>query len=277
MRRVVSDQITALNALAEVVKRQSGLVDMSGPGVHLAAGKKDPGPGKAEGAAVPAPQDKTAGAPREAKEQRSVKTPPEPAPVVNPQPRAATPVPAFPSLSDAPVVQPVSTIRGRPVDSLLKSAALPGSADLLPRLQGQVTTVAIDPRGRTNGGGRASVSRETEILVSKLNSVARDLIEAVDGKLADDLERRFNGGESHVYTHRLFQARGQRLFADVQQRYGRERVMRGRVDAFIRLFERLLDTVAESQKGDELVDACLNSESGKVYLMLAQATGRLNA
>ena len=39
--------------------------------------------------------------------------------------------------------------------------------------------------------------------------------------------------------------------------------MRTRVDSYIRLFERLLDTVAEAPKGNQLVEACLASESGK--------------
>ena len=53
-------------------------------------------------------------------------------------------------------------------------------------------------------------------------------------------------------------------------------MVRGRVDAYMRLFERLLDTFAETPQGDQLVDACLASESGKLYLLLAQASGRIS-
>jgi hypothetical protein len=35
MRQVVADQISALNALADVVKRQSGALDLSGPGIYM--------------------------------------------------------------------------------------------------------------------------------------------------------------------------------------------------------------------------------------------------
>jgi hypothetical protein len=45
MRRVVADQIAALNSLAEVVRRQSGITDFSGPGI--APGRaREPSPGK---------------------------------------------------------------------------------------------------------------------------------------------------------------------------------------------------------------------------------------
>ena len=60
-------------------------------------------------------------------------------------------------------------------------------------------------------------------------------------------------------------------------RYESERLIRDRIDGYVRLFERLLDTVSETPQGEQLVDACLASESGKLYLMLAQASGRLTA
>jgi len=65
------------------------------------------------------------------------------------------------------------------------------------------------------------------------------------------------------------------MYNMVKQGYYQERLIRGRVDAYIRLFERLLDTVSETPQGSSMVDACLASESGKLYLLFAQAAGRL--
>ena len=42
MRQVVADQISALNALADVVKRQSSALDLSGPGIYMPSGRGDP-------------------------------------------------------------------------------------------------------------------------------------------------------------------------------------------------------------------------------------------
>jgi hypothetical protein len=44
MRRVVADQISALSALAEVVKRQAGALDISGPGLSLNRNRRDTTP-----------------------------------------------------------------------------------------------------------------------------------------------------------------------------------------------------------------------------------------
>ncbi|MFN0191206.1 MAG: hypothetical protein ACKVP5_04410 [Aestuariivirga sp.] len=114
-----------------------------------------------------------------------------------------------------------------------------------------------------------------EALTAKINAAARELAEAIDGSLAKDLEKEYAGGEAHVYVHRLFLARGGRLQRSVAERYGKERLVRGRVDSYVRLFERLLDIASGLKSGDSVVDACLASEAGQIYLMLAQAAGRL--
>jgi hypothetical protein len=120
------------------------------------------------------------------------------------------------------------------------------------------------------------LSREAETLTRKLNSAARDIVEAIDGDLPRDLEKRFTAGEGNVYTIRLIEDRAKSLPKLIERRYKSERLVRGRVDAYMRLFERLLDTFAETPQGDQLVDASLASESGKLYLLLAQASGRIS-
>jgi hypothetical protein len=42
MRRVVADQIGALSALADVVKRQAGALDLSGPATAVTRGRREP-------------------------------------------------------------------------------------------------------------------------------------------------------------------------------------------------------------------------------------------
>jgi hypothetical protein len=120
------------------------------------------------------------------------------------------------------------------------------------------------------------LSREAETLTRKLNSAARDIVEAIDGDLQRDLEKRFTAGEGNVYTLYLIEDRARGLPKLIERRYKSERLVRGRVDAYVRLFERLLDTFAETPQGDQLVDASLASESGKLYLLLAQASGRIS-
>jgi hypothetical protein len=121
------------------------------------------------------------------------------------------------------------------------------------------------------------VSKEMETLGQKLNGSCRDLVEAIDGSLPRDLERKYANGERDVYTRRVFEGRGKRLERTITERYKGDRLVRGRVDSYVRLFERLLDTMSSSPKGETLVEACLASESGRIYVMLAEIAGRIPA
>jgi hypothetical protein len=121
-----------------------------------------------------------------------------------------------------------------------------------------------------------AMSRDIDTITQKLNGAARDIVEVLDG-LPPDLEKRFNKTEKDVYIQRLHEARGKRLMKTVAARYEQDRSVRTRVDSFIRLFERLLDTISDAPKGNQMIETCLASESGKVYMMLAEASGRIDA
>jgi hypothetical protein len=101
------------------------------------------------------------------------------------------------------------------------------------------------------------------------------VVEALDDGLPRDLEKRFVGGEKGVYTKRLHDNRGKRATASLAERYSEERLLRSRVTGYIRLFEKLLDTLSDIPNGTETVDAVLSSQSGEVYMMLAEAAGRM--
>lgn len=229
MRRVVADQIAALNALADVVKRQSGGLDLSGPGFSPPRSSRETGPGKSEGAAFSAPTNGTSGA-RKKNEERNG-----------------------------------------------------GQGSILASL-GRTLSAAVAPASKRRNGDQTEAGsseageelpREMDGLVHKLNGAARDLVEAVEGALPRELEKRYNAGETDVYTSRLFEGRGKRLEAVLADRYASERLVRTKVDAYVRLFERLLDTVSEGPRGAKIVEACLGSESGRIYVMLGEVSGRL--
>jgi hypothetical protein len=118
------------------------------------------------------------------------------------------------------------------------------------------------------------VSREIETVTRRINAAARDLVENLDG-LPPDLEKRYNKSEKEIYIARLQDARGKRLLKSVATRYGEDNNLHATVDSYIKLFERLLDTVSATPKGNQLVEACLASDSGKIYLALAEAIGHI--
>jgi hypothetical protein len=74
----------------------------------------------------------------------------------------------------------------------------------------------------------------------------------------------------------LHDNRTKRAVTTLANRYRDERLLRSRVTGYIRLFEKLLDSLADMPNGAATVDAVLTSQSGEVYLMMAEAAGRLN-
>ena len=120
-----------------------------------------------------------------------------------------------------------------------------------------------------------STSRATETLVAKLNAASRDIYHVLHDTVPKELEESYRKGNAQTYTHNLFNNRGRKLMEQSRKAYRDDKQVRTRMDGFMRLFERLLDTVATSHAGEELVDQCLGSETGKVYLMLAEAAGRV--
>ncbi len=109
-----------------------------------------------------------------------------------------------------------------------------------------------------------------------LNSLSVDLSRALDHQAPAELWRRYRDGEPGVFTRRLYTMRGQRIFDEIASKYDREAEFREDVDRYIRDFENLLESATESDRESMLIDTYLTSETGKVYLMLAHASGRLS-
>ena len=69
---------------------------------------------------------------------------------------------------------------------------------------------------------------------------------------------------------------GRATFAEIQRRYRTDAEFRRSVDRYVSEFERLLGDVVKNDSDAKRTDAYLTSETGKVYTMLAHASGRFD-
>ena len=120
-----------------------------------------------------------------------------------------------------------------------------------------------------------NIAREISTATQKLHIAAREVVEAMDGSLPRDLEKRYSAGDKGVYTQRLHDNRGKRAVKALAARYIDERLLRSRINGYIRIFERLLDSLSDTPGSTAMLDDVLNSENGEVYLMLAETAGRV--
>jgi hypothetical protein len=113
-------------------------------------------------------------------------------------------------------------------------------------------------------------------VVSSIDSISLDIARMVDHDAAVDLWEQRQRGEPVSPDRQLYTAEGQQTFEEIRRKYRADREFRTTVDRYIAEFERLLDEVAQDDRGLAVAHSYLTSETGKVYTMLAHAAGRLN-
>jgi hypothetical protein len=260
MRRVVSEQIKALNELTEIVARSGRAFDVAEP-ASLISPTRPPDP--------PAPR-------------RSEPRPAEPRPA---EPRVPEPTPASdPPRYPEPAAREVQT---RPRPPMTRSPQI-ARAEERPPAQAQdrshdgwltdlLARASREEREETaprqQGNGQRSRS-EPNRAIDSIDALSLDIARLLDHDAVADLWDRYRRGERHVFSPRLYTAQGQQAFDEIRRRYHSDGVFRETVDRYILEFERLLTEVSRDDPDSPLAKTYLTSETGKVYTMLAHAAER---
>jgi hypothetical protein len=237
MRKAVSEQISALKELAEIVNKSGRLVDVG--------------------------------------ESRADR------PVSRPAPAAQRPAPVQAPVqpSAAPVAQADVAVRQRPVEMPKAPAATAPAAaaekprgwvsDLLARASREEEE-AVQPKAQPT-----AAPRSPSHVVESLNSLSVDIARAIDHEASVELWDRYRRGERNVFTRRLYTLKGQQTFDDIKRKYQTDGEFRRAVDRYMDDFQRLLEDVARNDRDNMVTQTYLTSDTGKVYTMLAHASGRL--
>jgi hypothetical protein len=129
------------------------------------------------------------------------------------------------------------------------------------------------------GGGQGVGNRGVQQASSPLgggNQLRLDeLARAIDQRTASDVWYRFRSGDRGALGRHIYSLDGQATFDEIARRYDRDTDFRGTVDRYIGDFERLLGEAEASDPDGRMLQNYLVSETGRVYLLLAHASGRL--
>ena len=109
-----------------------------------------------------------------------------------------------------------------------------------------------------------------------LNALSMDIARAIDHDASAELWERHRRGERNLFTRRLYTLQGQQTFDEIRKKYQRDEDFRSAVDRYIQDFEKLLAEVSRTSKDRNASNAYLTSDTGKVYTMLAHASGRFD-
>jgi hypothetical protein len=286
MRRVVTDQVNALNDLTSLVTKAGRSLDLSQP-EQIVARASDPSPREYRQAPAPLPmvpetqelrrreprreqvrqeltrQELTRQEPTRqepARQESGRQEPPRQA--SRPAPQQAARSEPQSSSSAAPCRRP----RHRP-----PQAPRPGQGD---RTQGWLTDLLaraseddarfITEPSRTNGRG-----------TEPLEAITTDIARMIDADAANDAWESYRRGDERAFDRSIYKGKGAQTFDDISRRYGRDGDFRMTVDRYVQEFERLLSQIQNDDPDDRMLRGYLASDSGKVYTMLAHAAGRL--
>ena len=109
-----------------------------------------------------------------------------------------------------------------------------------------------------------------------LDTISNDIARMVDHQSVVTFWQRYRVGDLDLLDGRLYTAQGRQTFGELQRRYGADAEFRKTVDRYVGEFERLLGEVTRNDRDTKRADAYLTSETGKVYTLLAHASGRFD-
>ncbi len=103
----------------------------------------------------------------------------------------------------------------------------------------------------------------------------KDIANAVDEDIAAEVWRRYNKGEHGIISRNMYNREGQTTFEQVKRRYENDMTFRHIVDRYLADFERMLQDAKKADPKGRTVQSHLVSETGRIYLVLSHASGRL--
>ena len=102
-----------------------------------------------------------------------------------------------------------------------------------------------------------------------------NIAEALDPVTAADVWTRFRSGQRGILSRGLYTPEGQATFDDTFRRYQADPSFRNHVNRYLGDFERMLNDAEAEEPGGRIAENYLISDTGRVYLLLAHASGRL--
>jgi hypothetical protein len=204
-------------------------------------------------------------------------------PAARPEPASERPQPVLPARDLAPVREKPTEPRPAPRRESPRQEANPETVresrfDLRP-----TAPRAQAPTANERGGWMSDLLARASLDEPARRTSAGDPLENLSADIARvfvesalvDAWDSYRRGEGAAFDRRLYTAHGGKSFEEVRRRYGADADFRQTVDRYLQEFERLLMEIDRDDRDGSLTRAYLLSETGKVYTLLAHASGRL--
>ncbi len=176
-----------------------------------------------------------------------------------------------------PAREPRAELRRAPAEPAIERTSRAGRerngwlSELLSRASDEPAPLPVAARTTRE---RAPAPRAPE--PAGLDAIVNEIGRMIDeGQMLDAWDR-YRRGERSAFGRRLYTTLGQQTFDEIRRRYRRDGEFRENVDSVVDQFDRQLRDVTASDRSGAEADRFLASDAGKVYTLLAHASGRLD-
>jgi hypothetical protein len=259
MRRVVAEQIEALAELNAIVRAQ--------PQTHDLSDRRPAAPTRQSIARDEAPVSR-----------------PEPVRQAEPRPEPARP--AAVAQVAAPAPQPSAQPRFVPMPDVPAAAPRPAApapaaarpADQKPEGGGWLRDVLRNASGPAAPAAAPAVTPAAPAPAAQpqgLSTLTEEIARSMDQAALAEAWQRYQSGEQNVFSRRIYTLTGQATYDEVRKRIQRDPDFAKTATTYMSEFEQLLKRAATGASPVEETREYLLSDRGRVYTMLAHASGRL--
>ncbi|MET3589650.1 hypothetical protein ABID23_000734 [Bartonella silvatica] len=121
----------------------------------------------------------------------------------------------------------------------------------------------------------APVQTKTRPASESLSSLAAGIVQAINHNAIVELWDHYRRGQKNIEIERLYTLNGKKIFEVIKKKYLSDAHFKRSVNQYIMDFEKLLRDISRNSGSSNSVRKYLISDTGKVYTMLAHASGRL--
>ncbi|MEL6088820.1 hypothetical protein [Bartonella schoenbuchensis] len=131
------------------------------------------------------------------------------------------------------------------------------------------------PESTNNSPISSSVQTKSHSANGSLNSLATSILKAINHNAIVELWNHYRRGQKNIITEQLYTSNGRMIFEMIKQKYISDINFKDSVNQYIADFEKLLRDVSRSSGNTRTARQYLISDTGKVYTILAHASGRI--
>ncbi|AQX28089.1 MULTISPECIES: hypothetical protein [unclassified Bartonella] len=130
-------------------------------------------------------------------------------------------------------------------------------------------------REENNTSASSPEQEKSDSMNESLNSPVNGILQTINHNAAIELWNRYKRGQKNIVVEHLYTPNGKLIFETIRKKYLNDVNFKDSVNQYISDFEKLLRDISRSSGDIRLARQYLISDTGKVYTMLAHASGRI--